>query len=115
MAEHFIDLNSTSQDRYSLSKFMKFTDIDDPLTSNFLDELLKIRPTGTYVVKNELARPDMLSYRIYGSTQYWWVILYYNSMTSVYDITLGMTISYPSITDLEELYFSLAPKEKLNV
>lgn len=111
-AEFFINLDKESSERYDMSKFMLY-DVDnhDPLTSNFIRELLNLQPQGQYTVQGEDNRPDLLSYKIYGSTQYWWILLSYNNILEFDNISTGDTISYPSLGDLENLYFGLKAKE----
>jgi hypothetical protein len=84
----------------------------DPLTSEFLRLMPTLSSSGRYTVQDEEGRPDLLSYRIYGDTQYWWILLYYNSIIDVESLTLNTIVSYPSLTDLESLYFSLSAKER---
>jgi hypothetical protein len=112
--EFFIDLDTDSTDRYDFGKFMRFTDNYDPLTSNFLSSLIKIPPAGVYTVSGELNRPDLLSYRIYGSPKYWWILLAYNRILEFHELIIGQQVQYPSLDSLEDLYFSLKAKESAN-
>jgi len=114
MAGYFyINLGYDSPVRYDEAKFMEYdTDVYDSLTSYFLDVLRKLPVHGEYVVVDEEGRPDLLSHRIYGSTQYWWILLVYNNLVSPFDVQSGMTIRYPSIDDLEALFFKLAALQR---
>lgn len=104
--------SSNSGQRFDMSNFMEYTDNYDSITSEFFRELKNIQPVGKYEVQNEENRPDALSYKIYGDTQYWWILLFYNDKLTNEDIKNGDMISYPSINDLEILYFSLKSRER---
>lgn len=106
----FIDLDSNAQDRFDLSKFMEFSDNYDPLNSAILTDIKSLPIGGQYNVHGEDGRPDMISHRIYGNSQYWWVILLYNSKLDYNDIATGDVLNFPSISGLEEFYFSLKSK-----
>lgn len=104
----YIDLDNTYKTRYDMAKFMNF-DVDnyEMLTSYFLTELMKLESSGNRVIVNEVQRPDLLSYNIYGSTQYWWILMEYNKLTDPSDLVAGLTINYPTLSQLEELYLIL--------
>lgn len=101
----FIDTSLNTTTRFDLIKFLKF-DIDniDCLTSYVLSALKYLPEIGTYDVREEEYRPDLLSYNIYQDTQYWWLLMWYNSILSIRDLKSGMTIKYPSKNSLEDLY-----------
>jgi len=98
------------QTRFDLAQFMDdVTDAPgaDPLTSYFLIKLKSLPVRGQYVVQTEENRPDLIASRIYGSTQYWWILLLYNDMFSPTELVAGVVLNYPSPTDLSTLYFRL--------
>ena len=98
--------------RYDMAKFLDFSEgLQDPLTSTFINNLLTLKPAGTYAVRSSAGRPDLLSFRIYRDTQYWWILLKFNSLLHPDDLVEDLVINYPSINDLENLYFSLRSKE----
>ena len=108
MKEFFIDLVNDYSERFTLAKFMNFdTDNYDPLTSYVLNNIGDIPPAGKMRVDGLDFRPDVLSFVLYGSTQYWWVLMLYNGFLTVDDIKTGMEIKYPDMSDLEDMYFSL--------
>lgn len=112
MSLFFINLDYESDIRFDMAKFVEHTDGSfDPLTSNFLDEVSKLQPIDRFVVSSEEGRPDLISHKIYGTTQYWWVIMEMNGILDVNDITNGKVLEYPDISDLEDIYFSLKSKE----
>lgn len=112
--EFFIDSSVVSQERFDVSKFLDFTDNFDPLTSNFLNTVKNLPEKQKYFVQSEEGRPDMVSYSAYGDTQYWWIILYYNNIDDVDDLTIGRILSLPQVDNLEDLFFSLRSQEVAN-
>jgi len=104
----FINLDTKAKGRYNLEKFLNYVNGNhDALTSSILYRLREIEIGGHYRVQGEEARPDLISYRVYDDTQYWWVIMLYNSITSVEQIENGMEIQYPRLDLLDDFYFSL--------
>lgn len=105
-----LDAASTAN-RYDLSKFMAATgnNFFDVVDSTFLYKLRTLSVYGTYTVTTEEGRPDLISERIYGSSyhQYWWILMIMNDLRSPVEIKSGMKVKYPSLSDLETLYFSL--------
>lgn len=107
----YLSINQDFATRYDFSKFCEFVEgAYDSVESYFLQELAKLPAYGYYQVVGESGRPDLLSYRIYGSTQYWWILLFYNNLLSIDDIENNMNIRYPSLDDIEILYFQLNSK-----
>lgn len=99
------EINTT--DKFDMCKFMDMSSDGafDCLNSYLLYALPKIPYIGYITVSNVQAnRPDMLSYAIYGTTQYWWLLMLYNNLLSPYDIEVGLKIYYPSLANLEQFY-----------
>ncbi len=110
--EFFINLEYDTDARYDFAKFLQYENNNfDPLTSKFLEELNTLEISGEYKVTTEEYRPELLSYYIYSDQQYWWILLEYNNLLSFEDLVTGLTISYPSLADLEALYFDLKAAE----
>lgn len=110
----YIDIDTTTTDRFDLAKFMEFGDdgVFDPLNSYMLYQIPRLTTIGTYVIRKEAERPDLLSYVIYGDTQYWWVLMWYNAITKPQDLVTGLTIKYPSLGQLEQLYTNASVLQK---
>lgn len=116
---YFINLELLNEkyfkDRYDLQKFVEMKEnVYDYLDSYFINKIEKLPVFGTTYVQIEENRPDLLSYRIYGTVKYWYILLIYNGMISPLELTEGQNINYPSINDLEEIYFSLNALQKKN-
>lgn len=112
MSQYFINAKYESAERFDTAIFLEQAeDGFDALNSRFLLDLENLKSKGRYTVQSEEGRPDLLSFRIYGSTQYWWILMYFNRVAKSDNIVAGMNIDYPSIDDLENLYFSLRAKQ----
>lgn len=80
----------------------------DLLMTNF--EYFKIqRPTTFYTVTNDdLGRPDLLSLRIYGDQNYWWLLLEVNGVCDPYnELKEGDVLIVPSLLDIEDFYLKV--------
>ena len=107
----FLNLDRDYSERYELERFMEYTDNYDILTSAILLELRNISPSGRFVVNGQDARPDLVSFEIYGDVQYWWIILLYNEISEIGELITGMELKYPSQSDLEQYYFTLKSRQ----
>lgn len=91
--------------RYDIAKFIKFDgDVFNSLDAFFAANLYKLPSIGNYTIVAEAQRPDLLSYNLYGSTQYWWALMWYNNIIDITELSSGLTISYPSYSSIEDLY-----------
>jgi hypothetical protein len=62
-------------------------------------------PTYYRVVSSDLMRPDMISYKNYGTVKYWWIILYVNGIGDpFYGISTGDVLKIPNLLDLYNFY-----------
>lgn len=112
VSKFYINSKYKSGERFDLAKFLDYSDNYDPMTSMFIHELKSLREAGVYVVQFEEANPALLSYSIYGNTQYWWILLLYNDKIDFSDLRAGDTIRYPSIETIEDEYFSLRSQQQ---
>lgn len=112
MPIHYINLDKELDDKFDLEKFFSFSKfVHDPLTSFFLEKLPSLPVRGRKTITTEVNRPDVLSYKIYRDTQYWWLLLEYNQILKFTDLKVGQQINYFSIDELEELYYTLKSGE----
>ena len=108
MPQFFINLDIEREDRYDFAKFLNYQDQEfDPLTSKFLSALRDLPVEGQLAVGALENRIDLIANRIYGETQLWWVVMEYNNLEDPEDIPANTTISFPSIINLELLYYNL--------
>ena len=112
MSAFYINPAANTVKRFDMSVFMPYTDNYDPLVAEFFRMLPNITTSGRYKVQTEDSRPELISNKLYGDTQYWWILLQYNGIAYVDDLKVGMSLNFPSLSDLESLYFSLASKAR---
>jgi len=111
--EFFINSDIKTEKRYDLAKFLEQTsDSFDPLTSSLLDRIDKLELGGYYTVRGEDGMPWILSERLYGDDQYWWIIMLYNGFSGIESITNGQNVKYPSINAIQDEYFTLKTRER---
>jgi len=110
---YYINTSRDIKNRYDIAKFVEWytpsfdTPVYDILYSYFWNNVVNIPQGGSFVVSGEENRPDLISYKIYGETQYWWIILLYNGLSSNEQVTAGLELKYPLLVDMEALYFKL--------
>jgi len=56
----------------------------------------------------DIGRPDILSYRIYNSSKYWWILCKVNQIDDVWnDMHIGDDIVVPDLVDIENYYAAI--------
>lgn len=95
-------------DKYTRSRFYSTNTVNgiqepDFLTNKFKDFAFK-RPRQYYTVKHEdIQRPELISFKVYGSVNYWWIIMKVNNIEDVWhDLHVGVILEIPNINDVEE-------------
>ena len=54
---------------------------------------------------DEVSQPDLISYRVYGTERYWWIICLVNEIEDPFtDITEGSIMQIPNIRDIYDFY-----------
>ena len=111
----YLDIETKTVDKYDMAKFLELDEECNfnPMNSYFLYQIPKLPAVGYYTVRKEVNRPDLLSYNIFGSTQYWWIIMWYNNMLKPQDLKPGIRIKYPSISSIEQLYVNANLQQKV--
>lgn len=117
---YFINLELLNEkdfpNRFDLQKFVEFKEnVYDLLDSYFVNKITSLPQFGTTFVQIEENRPDLISYRIYGTVKFWYILMVYNGLVSPFDIVEGQIINYPRIEDVEEIYFALNALQRKNV
>lgn len=60
----------------------------------------------------DIGRPDLISYKIYGTTNYWWFLMWFNGVADVWnDLREKMVIAYPDLTIVREALKTARRKE----
>lgn len=88
----------------------------DPLRDRIVPMLLKIRSyTEHQVSQDERGAPDLISYREYGSTDFWWYIMAYNGIARYKEIVEGLVLRIPEHASIVSVvsYADMMP-DKLN-
>ena len=104
----FIDTEGEFEKRFDMQKFVPFlNNCHDILQSSIYYEIKKLPLAGKYIVLTDSRNPALISYNIYGDTQYWWILLLYNDIVVLEELETGKMLLFPSIDELAELYFNL--------
>ena len=104
----YLDGDNTGRHRYDLSRFVEVrSGVHDVMTSYLLSKLADLPSVGEYRIDVE-ARPDIYSRDIYGSTDFWQLLLGYNDVVLVDSLTPGGRLAYFSLDDLDGLYQTLS-------
>ena len=71
---------------------------------NSLSEFSMEYPSGYYRVEViDLLRPDLISYKVYGTVDFWWIILLVNNIENPFvDLKEGMILEIPNKLDIYE-------------
>ena len=57
------------------------------------------------VVAADLMRPDLISYKTYGTVRYWWIICLVNGIQNpLSDFVVGNVLKIPNILDIYDFY-----------
>lgn len=109
----YLNNDLDTQTRYDIIKFIEINkDNLDPLTSYFFYQLRNMPYVEELTIISEDKRPDLLSYNLYGTTQYWWILMLYNNILSVNDLVPGIKIKKPSLSTIEAFYVKASTLQK---
>jgi len=77
-------------------------DINDSQWSKFVIE----RPISYYSVSQaDIQRPDLISNKVYGNTQYFWVLMKFNQIDDIWnDLSAGDVLKCPNSFDIEQFF-----------
>ena len=86
----------------------------DPLLDKVVPRLRSITSYTNYEVKqDERGAPDLISFRAYGTEDFWWHIMAYNGICRFRDIVQGTTLKIPTLGALITITHD-ATSEKAN-
>lgn len=76
----------------------QFTNADgQPVFSTWVPPLNLGEPEQVYtVIESDLNRPDWISQMMYGTPDYWWVILWYNNLPDAFGLQPGQRLQIPA-------------------
>jgi hypothetical protein len=53
------------------------------------------------VEQRDLMRPDLISYKLYGTISYWWLLMMLNNIQDpLKDLTVGLLLTIPNTLDM---------------
>lgn len=108
----FIDTDIETIKQYDPIKFIPYLNNCYDLLQSFFVEKLKGLPfDGKYMVEGDHRDPALISSDIYKDTQYWWLLMLYNDIVTLDELTLGKILLYPYAFRYSELYFDLRSNE----
>ena len=98
--------------RFETSKFFPFSEAGgyDIIRSYFARQLGYVPQVEEVAVSTNEGRVDLIGYDTLGSTQYFWIIMMYNGVTDVSQLTSNTKLRVPSRDALEQLYFTVKSK-----
>jgi len=107
-----VDLDQFSIERYHRNPyFARDYAFADTLINDFVNRLRTLPVDTTYIVEVPY-RPDLVSWKIYGTTKLWWMILTYNGL-AISDLKTGVKISLFRLGDLESLLYDMAQETRM--
>ena len=80
----------------------------DMILSNW--DLFELNHPVTFGVTlaSDIGRPDIISYRIYGTSKYWWILCKVNQIDDLWnDLYIGMDLIIPAVADIQNYYASV--------
>jgi len=104
--------------RFDLARFLEYdedAECYDILTSYLCNYILDETHDGIFVVSSEEGRPELVSYKIYRDTQYWWILMYYNGLLSYEEVQSDMNLKYLRLPKLESYVLELRSKSRVGV
>jgi hypothetical protein len=74
--------------------------------NNTLSRFVMSYPVSYYrIVEADVMRPDLISYKVYGTVDYWWIVLFVNDIEDpLDDITAGTILKIPNILDIYQFF-----------
>jgi len=77
----------------------------DFLDSSMSGFSMQYQPGYYKVSESDLMRPDMISYKCYGSVVYWWLIGFVNNLGDLFtELTVGQQLVIPNAVDVYNFY-----------
>jgi hypothetical protein len=110
----FIDNETRTTDKFDMAKFIDFDTegLFNTLNSFMLYQIPKLQEAGWHTIRKEECHPEYLSYTLYGSLQYWWILMLYNGLLNPKDLKVGLKIKYPNLAAIEQLYLQASINQK---
>jgi len=107
-----------AQNKYSRTNFTEEVIVDGIIEQDLADnnwDLFEIKRPMTFFTlgRSYIGRPDLLSLKLYGKMDYWWLLAKANDIDDFWnDIKVGDVISVPDVRDFEDFYASVRKRRK---
>jgi hypothetical protein len=99
--------------KYKLSNFLQEVNVngilEKDLVNNYWD-LFEIKRPYTYITVSRefVARPDLLSYAVYGSDKFWWILMKANNLEDAFnDLIVENVLVVPDVQDIEDWFLQV--------
>lgn len=100
--------------KFNRSNFYKKSEVDGriecDLAYTYFNDYFEItRPLRYYAIERvDIQRPDLLSVKIYGKEDFWWIIGEYNAIDDWWnDLEIGQVINIPDKQDIDDFYLNV--------
>jgi len=106
-------------DKYRRTNFTKNVEVDGILEKDLVDnnwDLWEVKRPSTFftISRSYIQRPDLLSLKLYGKINYWWILAKANPEIQDWwnDIETEMVIEVPDVSDIEDWYAAVRRRSK---
>jgi hypothetical protein len=108
MSIFFQNKNNQYSTNIDMAKFISFdeeTGRPSILTSYFITQIRQIKNYEVVSITNELLEaPDFVSFKRYQQNHgYWWVIMIYNNLLDFSELSFGMQIKVPLLSEINKI------------
>lgn len=99
--------------KFQRSVFYNKEEVNDVLERDLIMnrfDLFEIKRPASFftITRTYLGRPELLSLKLYGTMDYWWILAKLNQLDDWWnDIHIGDVIQVPDINDIEDFYLSV--------
>jgi hypothetical protein len=77
----------------------------DFIHNNVSKFTMRYEPGYYRVDESDIMRPDMISYKNYGTVRYWWLICYVNEIEDpLTTLSVGLLLRIPNLLDIYDFY-----------
>lgn len=77
----------------------------DMLWNRLSNFTMNYTPVYYRVTVHDVMQPDNISYNMYGTERYWWIICLVNGIMNPFDeLVIGTVLKLPNIVDIEDFY-----------
>jgi len=90
---------------YTKTQINNIKEIDYLSLSSFIKDKTNLKISKYTIQQKDLGRLDLVSYKIYGSVDYWWLLADYNNIIDIEaELYVGMILDAPDLLSLYNTY-----------